>query len=208
MGAAVRQPPRPQQRARARGRRRSPSRRSSSSRTPPRRPPDRSAAVSSVTGTSTPASPAIRLLMIIADADHDRQIAVAEDRDTAPSPISSAERRRRWRARCGIRAGSCGAVFDLVSWLVASARTTTASVCVPALPPIPETIGISTASSAKRGDRRPGTARRSTPPCIAVPRLTTSQRQPRADGRADRLVDVAVARARQPQRCPRRLPPG
>jgi hypothetical protein len=32
-----------------------------------------------------------------------------------------------------------------VSWFVASARTVTASVCVPALPPIPATIGISTA---------------------------------------------------------------
>jgi hypothetical protein len=30
------------------------------------------------------------------------------------------------------------------------ARTTTASVCVPALPPMPETIGISTASSEAR----------------------------------------------------------
>ena len=42
------------------------------------------------------------------------------------------------------------AVLELVSWLVASARTTTANVWVPALPPIPDTIGISTASKAKR----------------------------------------------------------
>jgi hypothetical protein len=38
-------------------------------------------------------------------------------------------------------------VFDWVSWLVASARTVTASVCVPALPPIEATIGISAASA-------------------------------------------------------------
>ena len=51
-----------------------------------------------------------------------------------------------------IRAPIMRSVFELVSWLVASARTTTASVWVPALPPMPETIGISTASSAKLRD--------------------------------------------------------
>jgi hypothetical protein len=41
-------------------------------------------------------------------------------------------------------------VFDWVSWLVAIARTVTASVWVPALPPTPATIGISVASATMR----------------------------------------------------------
>ncbi len=40
--------------------------------------------------------------------------------------------------------------LEPVNWLVAMARTVTASVCVPALPPTPATIGISTASTASR----------------------------------------------------------
>ena len=40
--------------------------------------------------------------------------------------------------------------FEPVSWLVAMARTVTASVWVPALPPTPATIGISAASTAMR----------------------------------------------------------
>ncbi|MNC87220.1 hypothetical protein D3C83_29250 [compost metagenome] len=38
-------------------------------------------------------------------------------------------------------------VLDRVSWFMASALTATAIVCVPALPPIEATIGISTASA-------------------------------------------------------------
>ena len=38
-------------------------------------------------------------------------------------------------------------VLERVSWFMASARTETAMVCVPALPPIEATIGISTASA-------------------------------------------------------------
>ena len=38
-------------------------------------------------------------------------------------------------------------VLDRVSWFIASARTDTAMVWVPALPPIEATIGISTASA-------------------------------------------------------------
>ena len=68
-----------------------------------------------------------------------------------PMPISTPAP-ARWPARCGTRARSCAEVLELVSWLVASARTTTAMVCVPALPPMPETIGISTASSDEARD--------------------------------------------------------
>ncbi len=89
-------------------------------------------------------------------------------------------------------------MFDWVSWLVASARTVTASVCVPALPPMPATIGISTASTAYL-------------PISLWKRLTTRRRddrgaevddqpeQPAAHGHLDRLVDVALARAGQQQ---------
>ena len=65
-------------------------------------------------------------------------------------------------------------MLELVSWLVASARTTTASVCVPALPPSAETIGISAARIAYLRIspwNRPTTDAEQ----IVAPRLMTSQ---------------------------------
>ena len=89
-------------------------------------------------------------------------------------------------------------VFDSVSWLVASARTATASVCVPALPPMPATIGISTASTAYL-PISPWNRLTTLAAIIAVPRLMTSQNSRAPDGQPDRLVDVALARAGQQQ---------
>ena len=66
-------------------------------------------------------------------------------------------------------------VLDWVSWLVASARTVTASVWVPALPPTPATIGISAASAtifAIVPSNRPMMVAATS----AVPRLAISQR--------------------------------
>ena len=57
------------------------------------------------------------------------------------SPFISATRISRHTARQRL---------DPVSWLVAMARTVTAKVCVPAFPPTPATIGISTARIASR----------------------------------------------------------
>jgi hypothetical protein len=87
-------------------------------------------------------------------------------------------------------------VFDWVSWLVASARTVTASVCVPALPP--------TRHNRHQHGQRHHLARwpRQTSAMIedAMQRRAQIGNQP-ADARfvafADRLVDVAFTRAGQ-----------
>ncbi len=62
-----------------------------------------------------------------------------------------------------------------VSWFIAMARTVTAMVCVPALPPMLATIGISTASATSFSIAAPKAAmiRLATK---AVPRFATSQR--------------------------------
>ena len=62
-----------------------------------------------------------------------------------------------------------------VSWLVAIARTVTAIVCVPALPPMLATIGISTASATSCSIAAPNSAMIRLA-ISAVPRLATSQR--------------------------------
>ena len=82
------------------------------------------------------------------------------------TPLSSATRISRAIAR---------AVFDWVSWLVASARTVTASVCVPALPPTPATIGMSVASATIFWIV-PSNAAMIEEASIAVNRFATSQR--------------------------------
>ena len=66
-------------------------------------------------------------------------------------------------------------MLERVSWFIASARTDTAIVWVPALPPIEATIGISTASATICSIAPPNR------PMIveatsAVARLATSQR--------------------------------
>ena len=66
-------------------------------------------------------------------------------------------------------------VFDWVSWFVASARTVTASVWVPALPPIEATIGIKIASATMVSIAAPNWAMMKLA-TIAVPRLAMSQR--------------------------------
>ena len=115
------------------------------------------------------------------------------------APLSSATRTSRQTARQRVR---------LVSWLVASARTVTASVWVPALPPTPATIGISIASAtiwAIAASKKPmivdghqrGAEIGDQPP---DPRLVAVRH---------RLVDVALdARAGEQQRVLARLPPG
>ncbi len=82
------------------------------------------------------------------------------------APFSTATRSSRITARQR---------FDWVNWLVASARTVTASVCVPALPPTPATIGISTASNAIRSIA-PSKMLITVDATNAVPRLAISQR--------------------------------
>ncbi len=62
-----------------------------------------------------------------------------------------------------------------VSWLVAIARTVTAMVCVPALPPMLATIGISTARATSCSIAAPNMAMMSDA-TNAVPRLAISQR--------------------------------
>ena len=200
------QPPKPTERQ-ARGSRRSPSRRSPSSRTPPTKPPDRCRNRSSVTGTSTPASPATRLLMIIASADHERQVGVVVDRSRTrcPPPDQQAERAGRWRARSEfaqdhphrVRTRSAG-------WSRARAPPPRASAS-PHCRPSP-TRSASAPQAARTRAISPWNSPTTDAARIAVPRLIDQPDQPRPDRHRDRLVDVAVARAGQPQRCPRRLP--
>ena len=66
-------------------------------------------------------------------------------------------------------------MFDRVSWFIASARTVTAMVCVPALPPILATTGMRIASATSFSIAAPKAAitRLAT---SAVPRFATSQR--------------------------------
>ena len=100
---------------------------------------------SSITGTITPASPAVRMLTSTAVAitppssGFENTSAVATPISVATvAPLSIATRNSRHRMR---------RVLLRVSWLVASARTVTAMVWVPALPPIEATIGESAASA-------------------------------------------------------------
>ena len=69
-------------------------------------------------------------------ADHGAKQRVLEQQRGADAD-QQRERHAVERARCEIRARSCARCCELVSWFVASARTDTASVCVPALPPMP-----------------------------------------------------------------------
>jgi len=65
--------------------------------------------------------------------------------------------------------------LELVSWLVAKARTVTARVCVPALPPTPATIGPSAARIASFS-MEPVNWRMIVAATSAVTRLAASQR--------------------------------
>ena len=65
--------------------------------------------------------------------------------------------------------------LEPVSWLVAIARTVTASVWVPAFPPTPATIGISAASTAMRA-MESSKKRMTVAATNAVTRLAASQR--------------------------------
>ena len=90
-------------------------------------------------------------------------------------------------------------VFDSVSWLVASARTATAMVWVPALPPTLATIGVSTASTTSFSIVGSNAAITEE----ADHRGAEIGDQPARAGLVgfeDRLVDVAIAGARQQQR--------
>ena len=100
---------------------------------------------SSASGTITPASPAMTMLAIIAAAITARASGWRRPKRT-PMPISTAMVTPLSNAT-RISRQIVRQVFDWVSWLVASARTVTASVWVPALPPTPATIGISAASA-------------------------------------------------------------
>ena len=82
------------------------------------------------------------------------------------SPLSSATRISRPTVRQRL---------DPVSWLVASARTVTASVWVPALPPTPATIGINAARIASRSID-PSNVRMTLVASSAVNKLAISQR--------------------------------
>src|SRR6478736_5563399 len=126
---------------------------------------------SSVTGTMIPAMPAVRLLITIAEAITAPSRGLWNSspvpvpiRMASEMPLASAMRNSRQIIRT---------VFELVSWLVAKARTTTASVWVPALPPMPDTIGMSTASSASLAIA-PWNTPTTDDAMIAVPRLITS----------------------------------
>ena len=82
------------------------------------------------------------------------------------TPLSSATRNSRSKIR---------PVLARVSWLVASARTATAIVWVPALPPIEATIGES-AASATSFSIAPPKLEMIVAPSSAVTRLAISQR--------------------------------
>ena len=82
------------------------------------------------------------------------------------TPLSRATRSSRSRIR---------PVLARVSWLVASARTATAMVCVPALPPIEATIGDS-AARATSFSMAPPKCEMIVAPSSAVSRLAISQR--------------------------------
>ena len=93
-----------------------------------------------------PAQPRGEIIDHHCRAHHCAEQRIVEDQGHADAHESA----KRYAVRKGDRQlppeGAHG--VRLVSWLVARARTATASVCVPALPPIPATIGISTASTA------------------------------------------------------------
>ena len=100
---------------------------------------------SSTTGTTTPERPGDQDVDQHRRGDHPAELRVGEDQAGA-----EAEQDRDGDAvqqRDRDLAPDRPQVLERVSWFIASARTDTAMVWVPALPPIEATIGISTASA-------------------------------------------------------------
>ena len=97
----------------------------------------------------------------------EKNAAAASPISTATvAPFSTATRNSRTMMRV---------VFDWVSWLSEMARTDTAIVWVPALPPIEATIGISTASATICSIAAPN-SQMIVDPTSAVPMFAISQR--------------------------------
>ena len=106
--------------------------------------------------------------------DHDRQIGVVED-DEGAEPDQQRQADAVGERRCGTRGRSSAAVLELVSWLVASARTDDRQrLRAPHCRPCPRR-----SASARRAARRRAISPWNSPTTdaamIAVPRLTTSQ---------------------------------
>ena len=98
-----------------------------------------------VSGTSTPARPAITILHSIA-APMTAPSKGFWNSTATITPITTATV-PPFKAAIDISRRIARVVLASVNWLVAIARTVTASVWVPALPPIPATIGMSTAKA-------------------------------------------------------------
>ena len=128
---------------------------------------------SSPSGTSTPARPATTMLVSIAAAIT-LPSAPMPSTSVTPMPISTAMV-RPFISATRISRHTARQWLEPVSWLVAMARTVTASVWVPALPPTPATIGISAARIASRSIES-SKKRMTVDATSAVSRLAASQR--------------------------------